>query len=305
MMQQSDALVLVGGNEDDAARAAAIASCAGLARVERVPLGTSPLAADPRVRGARAVVVVVPEAEAVKLPSALILLGALGATRPESAAAVCADAAVRAECAALGLRCAATWADCTLPAAAPAAGAASAVGADVTAGAYHSMNVRPRAGCTAAALHALLLRLLRDTTRGAVYLWTPVYGGAAQYGPVAEALGFATYLATGKYLIYYRWCNPHSPDRVPPPATSEVGACAMLVTAGLGSVLLGLEKRPVRQGRSPQAPVPNEPGFQLLWRLPGGAVDFGETDLDGLLRELREELCASLKGSFGSIGGSG
>ena len=75
----------------------------------------------------------------------------------------------------------------------------------------------------------------------------------------------------------WQWLNPNKESTIPPGATFNVGACAVLIDAVAGNVLV-VEN--VRRSGS--------------WNFPGGNVKPGETRKDGAIRELLEETGLSL-----------
>ncbi|KAH3758963.1 hypothetical protein Pelo_9180 [Pelomyxa schiedti] len=158
---------------------------------------------------------------------------------------------------------------------------------DVKQGSYRSLMIRPR-GCDPSFLDRTLRNSICEHTSGAIYVWVPVVSqSCSHYLEVAVRYGLKPWLATPKYLIYYKW-NKIGKDMVPSAATSIAGAQAVLLSPDKSKVLMTKEIRV----NDPVYPYydKSRPPTEHTWRFPGGAVDFGESDAESVIRELQEEL---------------
>ena len=108
--------------------------------------------------------------------------------------------------------------------------------------------------------------------QGAVYVC--IAEGSMSPGLVAlirsNGYEFHHFIASTRELVYYKWAHPTMPNMVPAFATSVEGAHAIVLSPDQTQVLLVEE-----YGR---------------WSGPGGAIDPAECMLDGLAREVREEV---------------
>lgn len=112
-----------------------------------------------------------------------------------------------------------------------------------------------------------ILEAKRKNTKGAIYVYVPLYDGS--YHKLLEEMKFKFFIGSPKYLIWYIWNNPDVPDKVPEPGTSITGAVAILLNPDETKCLLVKTR---------------------YWGFPGGAIERGELDIQGLKRELKEEI---------------
>ncbi|KAH3757750.1 hypothetical protein Pelo_10427 [Pelomyxa schiedti] len=169
--------------------------------------------------------------------------------------------------------------------------ATNAAGLDIKPGTYGSLNLRPRL-CDAPFLESALIYALATHKCGAVYVWVPVNSPTCSpYLEAAVRHGLKPWVATDTYLIYYKW-NAPGKDMVPSAASSISGAQIVLISPDKTHVLMTLEER-VNDPAAVEHDSRNPPKI-TIWRFPGGAIDPGESNVEGLIRELHEEIGVSV-----------
>lgn len=143
---------------------------------------------------------------------------------------------------------------------------------------FDSQWVRPWSRRLTSGVLETLLKECEDKAKGAVYAALPedlMTAGAVKWLAVVLKRGykFHHYHTTTDEAVYYLWCKKEVPDMVPAYATSIEGGGVLVLSPDEEEVLL----------------VRNRGWHNSHWARVGGAVNAGESCLEGALRECKEE----------------